>query len=107
VALRHDEITDIARARRVYRGEELFFDVLEEHSHRAVRAAFIELGISPSVAANLVFFIDDQRHLDRHQDEATRGRYRKILRDLDPAKVREFASNTIGGLFNSDEFEAA
>ena len=78
-------------ARRHYRGEERWFPLLDELGHRRLRAAFIAAGIPAARAGALVFFLDDQRHLDRHQAEATRTRYRALLAELDPAVVRRRA----------------
>ena len=81
-------MTDAVRQlRRTYRGEEDWFPLLEEHGHRKLRAGLIRSGVTPVVAGQLVWFLDDQRHLDRHLDKASGVRYRRILRDLDPESV--------------------
>jgi hypothetical protein len=87
--------------RRTYRGEEEWFELLDEVGHWTLRRAFIECGVSGAIAGNLVWFLEDQRRLDRHQGEGTRTKYRAILRDeLDPSLVRE-AARAIPGYFNS------
>ena len=87
----------VTALRRTYRGEERWFPLLEEHGHTLLRRGFIACGVSPAASAGLVFFLDDQLLLERHQSEHARVRYRAILRDLDP----ELVSRAIGGLFNS------
>jgi hypothetical protein len=82
--------------RRVYRGEEKWFPLLEEFGHRGLRSALIESGLSAQVAGGLVWFIDDQRSLDRHFNPVTGTRYRQILAELDPDEV----ARAIPGQFN-------
>ena len=96
MAIRHDEITDISKVRRVYRGEEEFFPLLAEFGHGRLRLAFLDSGISATISAGLVFFIEDQMRLDRHQTDKTRVKYRKILKSLDVEEVRSLASRPIG-----------
>lgn len=83
----------VTALRRTYRGEELWFPLLEQHGHTQLRRGLIACGVAPATAAGLVFFIDDQMHLERHQSESTRFNYRAVLRELDPKKV----SRAIGG----------
>jgi hypothetical protein len=54
-------------------------------------------GLSPQVAGGIVWFLDDQRHLDRHQTDQSRVRYREALARLDPADVRVLANRSIPG----------
>jgi hypothetical protein len=82
---------NVTKLRRTYRGEEEWFGLLE-HGHRALRTAFIDVGVSPQVAAGLVFFLGDQVHLDRHQDQRSRTRYRSILSGLDRHEVAQLAT---------------
>lgn len=83
-------VVEIKR-RRTYAGEELWFPLLEEHGLVKLRRAFISAGVTPQVAAGLVFFLVDQLELDRQQTESTRNRYRRILAELDPAEVARAA----------------
>lgn len=83
--------------RRYYRGEELYFELLEEVGHRRLRAAFMAGGVTAQVAGGLVWFIEDQAQLDRHQDAKSRTRYRAILANLDPAHIAKLASGAIPG----------
>ncbi len=73
--------------RHTYRGEEAWFPLLEAHGHRGLRAGFLAEGVSPTVAGQLVWFLDEQLHLDRHLSKEARGRYRRILEGLDPDRV--------------------
>jgi hypothetical protein len=86
--------------RRTYRGEEEWFALLDELGHGRLRRAFIAAGETPTVAGNLVWFLEEQVTLDRHLTEASRGRYRRLLEQLDPAKVAELG-RAIPGWFNS------
>jgi hypothetical protein len=94
---------DVKR-RRTYAGEESWFPVLEELGPSNLRRAFIVAGVSPRVAGNLVWFLEDQWLLDRHQTDTSRSRYRATLRDLDPERVlrrgRQLA-RPIPGLFKA------
>jgi hypothetical protein len=81
--------------RRRYAGEDAWFPVLERVGHDALRAAFIECGVAPQVAAGLVFFLVDQINLDRHQTDGSRTRYRKILRGLDLAAIEQAADKFV------------
>jgi hypothetical protein len=93
-------VSDISR-RRTYRGEEEWFELLEQFGHRPLRAAFIQAGISPQVAGGLVWFLDDQMALERTQTDKSRVRYRSILTTLDKAQVAAAAKRAFPGLFNS------
>ena len=93
----------VRQLRRTYRGEEEWFPLLDEHGHRALRNAFIECGVSAQQANGLVFFLDDQLHLERHQDADSRRRYRRLLDGLDLGVV----SSAIPRLFNSRRAVAA
>ncbi len=86
-----------AKRRRTYRGEERWFGLLEELGHSRLRRALIESGVSAAQAGGLVFFIEDQMTLERHQDQKTRSRHRRILAGLDPGTVR---SRAMPGLLN-------
>jgi len=88
---------NVVQLRRTYRGEERWFELLDVLGHRALRNAFIAEGVSPQTAMGLVFFIDDQRHLDRHQTQQSRTRYRRQLEGLDLATVAELANRAIPG----------
>lgn len=87
---------DPKNPRRTYRGEELWFPLLEEYGHSGLRQALIEAGQAPAVASNLVFFIEEQMTLRRHFSEPGRKRYRRLLADLDPERVRKLAHSTPG-----------
>jgi hypothetical protein len=89
-------VSDIAR-RRAYRGEQEWFDLLEQFGHRPLRAGFIAAGISPQTAGGLVWFLDDQRNLDRTQTQQSRTRYRAMLSTLDKAQVAAAAKRAFPG----------
>lgn len=92
---------DPKNPRRTYRGEDQWFPVLEELGHSGFRQALIELGQTPAVASNLVFFVEEQMTLRRHFSEQGRKKYRRLLAELDPEKVRKLA-RSIPGWFNSE-----
>jgi hypothetical protein len=92
---------DPKNPRRTYRGEEAWFGLLEDLGHAGLRRAFIAAGETPTVAGNLVWFLDEQVTLVRHLNEKSRQRYRRVLAELDPAKVRKLAAS-IPGWFNSE-----
>jgi hypothetical protein len=87
--------------RRTFNGEEAWFPLLEDLGHRGLRVALIEAGLTPQLAGGVVWFLDDQRHLDRHQSDKSRNRYRRELDELDPDAIRALARRAIPGLFNS------
>lgn len=91
---------DPKNPRRTYAGEEAWFGLLEELGHGGLRRAFIAAGETPTVAGNLVWFLEEQVTLDRHLNHASRSRYRRVLAALDPEKVRKLA-RSIPGWFNS------
>ena len=73
--------------RATYRGEEKWFDLLDEVGPFALRRAFIDAGLSPSVAGGVVFFLDEQRTLDRHFSPDQRTNYRRLLAEFDPDEI--------------------
>jgi hypothetical protein len=78
-----------AQVRRTYRGEEAWFALLETPSGpRGLREAFIAQGISPTLAGQLVWFLDEQLHLSRHFTDTSRANYRRVLEELDLEKVK-------------------
>lgn len=83
--------------RRNYRGEELYFELLERVGPSRLRRAFIAAGVSARVTGNLVFFIEDQMRLERHQSHDTRTRYRAELANLDPARIARLVDGAIPG----------
>ncbi len=97
----------VKQLRRIYNGEDRWFPLLEELGHRRLRRGLIEAGIPASTAAGLVFFLEDQMHLDRHQAEKSRNRYRSVLNSLDPATVADLATRAIPGSRNLPWSEAA
>jgi len=54
-----------------------------------------------------VWFLEDQLLLARTQTDHTRTRYRRVLAELDPAKVARAAKQAIPGLFNSPRSKVA
>jgi hypothetical protein len=92
---------DPKNPRRTYRGEEQWFELLEEFDAFTLRRAFIAAGESPTVAGNLVWFLEEQVSLERHLSRDAAVKYRRVLDDLDPEKVRKLA-RSIPGWFNSD-----
>lgn len=94
------------KKRRTYRGEEKWFPVLKELGPSGLRAAFIAAGISPQVAGNLVWFIEDQQTLERTLSQSTRNNYRGALAALDPAQFGSSGTRAIPGQFNSDTVAA-
>ena len=95
------ELYDPKNPRRTYAGEEAWFGLLDELGHAGLRRAFIAAGETPTVAGNLVWFLEEQRSLDRHLSKLSRHRYRCALDELDPDKVRKLA-RSIPGWFNSE-----
>ena len=93
-------ITPIDTKRRAtYRGEGDWLPLLEVVGPSRLRRAFIDCGVSPQVAGNLVWFLEDQALLaDFAQSDHTRTRYRRILAELSPEEVRA-AARTIPGQF--------
>lgn len=89
------------RRRRTYAGEEEWLGLFEELGHARMRRGFIGVGVSPQVAGGLVWFLEDQLTLDRTQNAATRVRYRRVLAELDPEKVREEANRAKGAYLRS------
>lgn len=87
------------RRRRTYAGEEEWFALLDMLTHGQLRRGFIASGVTPAVAGNLVFFIEEQRALDRHFSRNQAVKYRRILAELDPLEVAR-AARTIPGQFN-------
>jgi hypothetical protein len=98
VALR---LYDPKAPRRTYRGEDSWFAVLDELGHATLRRAFIAAGETPTIAGNLVWFLDEQRSLDRHLNRDSRTKYRRVLSELDPEKVAKLG-RAIPGWFKSD-----
>jgi len=96
-----------AKRRRTYAGEELWFPLLEDFGPSALRRGLIGVGVSPQVAGGLVWFLEDQLLLARTQTDHTRTRYRRVLAELDPAKVARAAKQAIPGLFNSPRSKVA
>lgn len=90
------EITEIRR-RRTYRGEDAWFELLDRFGFRALRAGFVACGVTPQVAGGIVWFLDDQRMLDRSQTDSTRNRYRQILATLSPSEVAKAAAEAFPG----------
>lgn len=88
--------------RRTYRGEEAWFGLLEEAGHPALRQAFIDCDVSPTIAGQLVWFLEEQRTVTRHLTQSSRTKYRRILERLDPEDV----SRAIPRQFKSDELAA-
>ena len=82
---------DPTAPRRTFGAESAWFPVLDALGPRGLRRALIAAGLSPQVAGGVVWFLDDQRHLDRAQGQSTRTRYRRALDGLDPAAVAELA----------------
>jgi hypothetical protein len=92
----------VVQLRRTYHGEQEWFEVLEDVGPSALRRALIATGVTPRVAGNLVWFLEDQLLLDRHQGESSRNRYRAELAELDLDQVRKVAAKlAIPGQFNS------
>jgi len=82
---------DPKNPRRTYRGEEEWFELLDKFGPFTMRRAFIAAGQAPTRAGNLVWFLEEQQSLDRHLSEASRVKYRDLLAELDPEKVRALA----------------
>jgi hypothetical protein len=79
--------------RRRYGVEKEWMPLLVKMGHTKLRYGFMGAGVPPQVASGLVFFLEDQLTLERHQTDQTRTRYRKVLRDLDIEDVEEAADN--------------
>jgi len=80
-------MSDVRQLRRTFRGEEAWFPLFEDFTPYQVRAGFIESGVSPTVAGQLVWFLLEQQSLDRHLSEESRTKYRKALGALDLESV--------------------
>jgi hypothetical protein len=92
---------DPKNPRRTYRGEEAWFGLLQDLGHAGLRRALIAAGETPTVAGNLVWFLEEQLSLDRHLSRGARLKYRAALEELDPESVRKLA-HSIPGWFNSE-----
>lgn len=75
------------KPRRTFNGEGPWVQLLAQVGPSALRMAFIESGVTPPVAGNLVWFLEDQQMLNRTQTPKTRTRYRQQLADLDITQV--------------------
>ena len=97
------QLYDPKNPRRTYAGEEAWFGLLDDPDvgHVGLRRALIATGVTPALAGNLVWFLEEQRSLDRHMSQRARHRYRCALDELDPEKVRTLALS-IPGWFNSE-----
>lgn len=87
----------VSQLRARYNGEERWFSLLDDLGPRKLREGFIANGVTPAIAGAVVWFIDDQRRLERRQTDTSRTRYRRILAELDPDTV----SRAIPGLISS------
>jgi hypothetical protein len=94
------ETGQVRQLRRRYNGEEDWIPLLQRIGHRRLRLALIASGVSPTLAGQVVWFLDEQLHLDRHLGEASRTKYRRVLEGLDVARVADLADRAIPGLFN-------
>jgi hypothetical protein len=94
------ETGQIRQLRRTYRGEEDWIPLLQRLGHRRLRQALIASGVSPTLAGQMVWFLDEQLHLDRHLTANSRTKYRRVLEGLDVARVADLADRAIPGLFN-------
>lgn len=88
------------KRRRIFAGEERWFGLLDDVGPSALRLGFIDAGVTPQIAGNLVWFLEDQAtigqsDLGRTQDGATRTRYRRILRELDLADVNRRSTRRV------------
>jgi len=90
----------VTQLRRTYRGEQAWFGVVDRVGVGGLRDGLIDSGVSARVAGDVAFFVQDQMRLRRHQSDATRVRYRRILERLDPHQVERLAVRSISGLFN-------
>ncbi|MHB1519301.1 MAG: hypothetical protein ACYCVN_12445 [Acidimicrobiales bacterium] len=90
-------IEQARRARRNYRGEERWFPLLERYGHSALRRGFMDAGVSPTLAGQLVWFLDEQLSLDRSTAGTSRSRYRHVLAELDPDLISRSANRAIPG----------
>ena len=79
------------RARRTYGSEGPWLELLDDVGLPELRAAFIAAGATPTVAGNLVWFLEEQRTLSRHLSRNARAGYRRVLLELDRDEVRELA----------------
>jgi hypothetical protein len=94
MALREENIIGV-RTRRRYGNEVAWFPLLEEFGALVLRDALIECNVAPRIAGVLVFFLDDQIQLRRHQSDTARVEYRRILASLDIDEVRSAANQAI------------
>ena len=85
------------KRRRSYKGEQEWFHLLDDPGHVPLRRAFIDCGISPTMAGQLVWFLEEQRSLDRHLNRTSRASYRAILEGIDHERL----SRAIPSQFNS------
>lgn len=93
------ETGQIRQLRRTYRGEGDWIPLLQRIGHRRLRLALIASGVSPTLAGQIVWFLDEQLHLDRHLTADSRTKYRRILDGLDIGAVAQIADRAIPGLF--------
>lgn len=76
--LRADAVLDVDRP---------WMELVAKRGALAVRDGLIGVGVAPTPAGGIAFWLEDQRRLNRFVDSRTALRYRHILRALDPAKV--------------------
>lgn len=69
--------------RRTYAGEERWFGLLQEVGLPSLRRGFLGVGVSPTMAGQLVWFLYEQLTLDRALSGKSRSRYRDELSALD------------------------
>jgi hypothetical protein len=82
-----------AQLRRRYGVEKDYLPLLVRMGHSKLRHGFIAVGVSSATTGGLIFFLEDQITLNRHQEGHTRAAYRKILEGLNIDEVIAAADN--------------
>jgi len=75
------------RSDAVLEEDRVWMDLATKVTALGMRDGLIGVGVGPSLAAGIAFWLEDQRRLSRVIDPKTVLNYRKILRSLDPLEV--------------------
>lgn len=88
--------------RRVFKGEEEWFELFEKLGALGFAMAFVEAGETPSQMSTVNLWLEGQRAGVRPFGTDTGVDCRKVLRRHTPKEIRALATRPIPGLFNSE-----